>query len=1396
MNREFKKQFGRRILSLVLAFLMVFSVTARLDFNVQAEDTYTQDLSEEQPVSDESNLMTLGLEGEDDVNPAEEWYKQFESNATYTISSQDDFMAFAEIVNGGKDNFAGKMVELTTDVEITDNNNWISIGKSEEYPFAGTFDGKGHTVSGIITENNQEYYGVFASLSTEAVIKNIVITGTLKDGTEFTYYSGEVLTLDKEEIRLWVEEGRNTQQLTASILPETMVNAPIEWSSSNEEVAVVGENGVVTAVANGVATITAKGAGCEAECVVYVGCPVFFEVAQNGVQVTVTDHTKQYEVVEMEGQIVALLNPGSYSYTAKGTGYYASTCAFTVTEDGKVEFTTEWSDTVQQDYGLDELLDTKTGTFYISLETFTPSTNEGAWDGTTLDVSWFDPDETEFHIYTPEEFAGLAAIVNGIYNDEINTIIDGDCTFTPEEYAVYANAKIVAGCSSANDTDGPNGGNQVTSTDYYYSKLGYDFDGMTVYLETDLDMGGYETINGWTGARYMPIGGQYQMYFVKNGIADGFSHISSSFNGILDGKGHIVYNIYCDRYSVTNYGDSSTIGLVGRLGNHDTDYSTWKTNGDDGGNYPAKNPTVRNVAVDGYIYGRRSIGGIVGKIGKTSATVLGDDSIGGVVENCVNFAEVRNTDAKGCGGIVGAGWNAGLVRNCANFGSVSSTYNCPTGGIVGSNEISIVNCYSIGQISAKEGRYAMGIGSNNGGGIDIRNCYWLTGTAPGGGYYNWSKAEVTEITDNYNDLTLTAVEYMKSASFLNDIRGTGNEWSQQYVNSNIYAYMEEANASGMPVPKIFADGDDSFVIEYKVEANNVKTTYVSGEKFDTSGVMLWAIWNSGTEELVEDFTVSINGQTIERELTLDDSGETVTITANVGGLQWTKDYVITVEVMELDEISVKNLPDTCTYNDGDKFEPTGLTVYIKYTNGKRTEATYKEGKFVDEDGNDYDIEISPEAGTILTYDSWNDRYMTISYEYGDIICEISGPQLTVISKDAKPEQDKDGVYLVDTEEELDWIAGQVNGGIDTDLSFKLTKNIEINNEYTPIGNVVNRFSGTLDGCGYTVTMNIESYENPLGLFGYVEGASIKNVIVAGSLSGDSFVGGISGWAAGTAIENCGNKAKINTDSYAGGLIGYIAYETANAGMNISGCYNTGNVTTETVAGGIAGMITNVECNIKNCYNIGTVSGSGKTSLTAVGGIVGVAYAQTTISNTYNTGSINTVDNDAKYAGAIGGYINKQLGDDCYWLAGIGVDTIATAVSSVKITADTGKCSSVDELNESVLAIKGNVFQKNPTKDTKITEDCIPVLSWQTPTGHSIDNQKCIYCRVGMYKVADVNGDGEIDAYDSMLIDQNLVGWPTDIILEAADVNGDGEIDAYDSMLIDQYLVGWPVEFVK
>jgi hypothetical protein len=228
-------------------------------------------------------------------------------------------------------------------------------------------------------------------------------------------------------------------------------------------------------------------------------------------------------------------------------------------------------------------------------------------------------------------------------------------------------------------------------------------------------MGGVYSYGSWYGPNYMPIGGQYLM-----DDEDATTKISSSFNGRLDGGGYFIYNIYCDRHCAGNYGDGQSVGLIGRLGNHDSDPVEIR----------GIAPSVKNLAITGYIKANRSVGGIVGKIGKTDG--------GATIDGCANYATVIGTDSKGTGGICGAAWNGGVLSNCYNAGDITNTGIFLAGGIAASAEIAIKNCYNIGIVSSGKSSFAMAIGTNNGGAPAPVNCYYLEGTALGGGWYSGS----------------------------------------------------------------------------------------------------------------------------------------------------------------------------------------------------------------------------------------------------------------------------------------------------------------------------------------------------------------------------------------------------------------------------------------------------------------------------------------------------------------------------------------------------------------------------------------------------------------------------------------------------------------------------------
>ena len=137
----------------------------------------------------------------------------------------------------------------------------------------------------------------------------------------------------------------------------------------------------------------------------------------------------------------------------------------------------------------------------------------------------------------------------------------------------------------------------------------------------------------------------------------------------------------------------------------------------------------------------------------------------------------------------------------------------------------------------------------------------------------------------------------------------------------------------------------------------------------------------------------------------------------------------------------------------------------------------------------------------------------------------------------------------------------------------------------------------------------------------------------------SNVGGVCGQSAYlTSIENCRNAGTVKGDSYVGGICG------DNSGT-IQTCINTGAVSgTGSSIGGISGQTSRI---IVNCYNTGAVSGIRY----SVGGVCGsVDYG--TIINSYNTGVVSGSESDeySSIGGVCGQYSNGNI-VNCYYLAG-------------------------------------------------------------------------------------------------------------------------------------------------
>lgn len=228
------------------------------------------------------------------------------------------------------------------------------------------------------------------------------------------------------------------------------------------------------------------------------------------------------------------------------------------------------------------------------------------------------------------------------------------------------------------------------------------------------------------------------------------------------------------------------------------------------------------------------------------------------------------------------------------------------------------------------------------------------------------------------------------------------------------------------------------------------------------------------------------------------------------------------------------------------------------------------------------------------------------------------------------------------------------------------------------------FSGTFDGDGHTVTLNITASTPNVGLFSKLAGgAVVKNVITAGSVTatGKNNVGGIAGTADGNVtIENCKNTASIKGGKGAGGILGYS--EPGSGFVTISSCANMGSVSgTRKQVGGIAGNVVGTHI-IRNCYNQGDISDGA--------GILGRGTKGVLVENCYTVGSVET--NGAIMAVSSSSYSSDEPCRivNCYAPS----ETVTALVPSTVTISNSGTKSSAEMQSAEFAATLGSAFQYN------------------------------------------------------------------------------------------------------
>ena len=228
----------------------------------------------------------------------------------------------------------------------------------------------------------------------------------------------------------------------------------------------------------------------------------------------------------------------------------------------------------------------------------------------------------------------------------------------------------------------------------------------------------------------------------------------------------------------------------------------------------------------------------------------------------------------------------------------------------------------------------------------------------------------------------------------------------------------------------------------------------------------------------------------------------------------------------------------------------------------------------------------------------------------------------------------DGVYHIKSGEELLAFAKMVNDDSKTFEGEKvvLDNDIDISTqEWTPIGERKTggiKFKGTFDGQNKTITLKITNCTDYGALFEAIEGATVQNVTVAGTVSGKSVAGVVGQAGAGSKIINCTNKASVTGSSKAAGVVVKIE----GNGVEVIGCKNEGSIGDE-APNGAAGIVTYAESAnfiVKNCTNSGSISGKGASGIVYNVSDDGTGVVESCV----NTGAVKSTSDSNAAAGIV------------------------------------------------------------------------------------------------------------------------------------------------------------------
>ena len=744
------------------------------------------------------------------------------------------------------------------------------------------------------------------------------------------------------------------------------------------------------------------------------------------------------------------------------------------------------------------------------------------------------------------------------------------------------------------------------------------------------------------------------------------------FQGTFDGNGKTISNLYIN--ATSNYTGFFGYAYVGSIKNITFDNARVKNTGGynfgilvgNAGSCIIENiKTLANCSVEGENY----VGGIAGVANgnisncENRATVKGIRYLGGVVAaysgnsitSCANYGVVTGS-GESVGGIAGY-FNSGTIQNSANYGDVTGTDN--VGNLIGlAEECNLNNVLGTGNVTATSAKLA---------GLLVGNIRKSSSTASGILAYNSSAKLTINGTEQTGDAvkaigygSLTSAEkimafteeQLKSGLVANQLQKNVSgsaRWGQK-LNTNDYPLLGSAD-------EVYLDGNVTMTCLGELEGTGTFTntkpakegtfTFKHG---DSPKHHKFVAATCTTDGNIEYWECNLCHKSFSNEQMTQMVSSLVVVSAT--GHEYDENDKCTKCQQEIPFLKLGNNSITIGKVFGDRNEISGYNLY-KYTapedgtlevtaaSSKDTYGTLWESRTAasyltyndDGIGNDFKITYTVTKGT--TYYIGAREFFGKAIE-GEVKLNVKMNGLdrelpagmTGKGTEAEP-------FVLKTADHLAWFRDCVNE-CNTLVCAKIAdevKEIDMSTvchkadtekqiaelSWTPIGNFDNKYQGTFDGNGKTISnLYINATSAFAGFFGHLAGGNIKNITFDNAKvnTGNYYTGILAGYAGSCIFENiktlgnCSVEGKDITGGIAGIAVG-----------NISNCENHAEVKGTGSLGGILGMYYGSDNSITSCANYGAVTGTYR----QVGGMVGY-FDSGTIQNSANYGDITGRDN--------------------------------------------------------------------------------------------------------------------------------------------------------------------------